>query len=186
MKLLNAAGLTGIRIPGSFQFGGSAIEPYRMFQQLKAKGQLTIRVNYLMRIFDYSSVEKMRETDRVMEREARRATNGWHGRDEDAGRRGSRGGHMRTAYEEPFRQGRESTRESRSCRLPIYVAAVRELKSPRRRVAAHAWATAAIDQCWTPTPQQNRDARSAAALVGRALLHRPAPTTIRTSSASSW
>ena len=53
MKLLNAAGLTGIRIPGQFQFGGSAIEPYRMFQQLRAQGKLTIRVNYLMRIFDY-------------------------------------------------------------------------------------------------------------------------------------
>src|SRR5206468_1686680 len=62
MKLLNAAGLTGIRIPGQFQFGGSAIEPYRMFQQLRAQGKLTLRVNYLMRIFDYSSVEKMRET----------------------------------------------------------------------------------------------------------------------------
>src|SRR5207247_751874 len=59
MKLLNAAGLTGIRIPGQFQFGGSAVEPYRMFQQLKAQGKLTLRVNYLMRIFDYSSVEKV-------------------------------------------------------------------------------------------------------------------------------
>src|SRR5256885_1273353 len=106
MKLLNAAGLTGIRIPGQFQFGGSAIEPYRMFQQLKAQGKLTIRVNYLMRIFDYSSVEKMRET-----------IASWNvGADEGdewlriGGMKtlvdgGFEGGHMRTAYEEPFCKG---------------------------------------------------------------------------------
>ena len=38
MKLLNAVGLTGIRIPGGFQFGPDVIGPYRMFQQLKARG----------------------------------------------------------------------------------------------------------------------------------------------------
>jgi predicted amidohydrolase YtcJ len=60
MKLLNAAGLTGIRIPGGYQFGPDVIGPYRMFQQLKAQGRLTMRVNYLMRIYDFSSVEKVR------------------------------------------------------------------------------------------------------------------------------
>src|SRR3989441_1186155 len=108
MKLLNAAGLTGIRIPGQFQFGGSAIEPYRMFQQLKAQGKLTIRVNYLMRIFDYSSVEKMRET-----------IASWNVRPDEGDEwlriggmktlvdGGFEGGHMRTAYEEPFVKGGE-------------------------------------------------------------------------------
>ena len=31
-----------------------------MFQQLKREGRLTMRVNYLMRIFDFSSVENVR------------------------------------------------------------------------------------------------------------------------------
>src|SRR5689334_8038876 len=56
MKLLNSVGLTGIRIPGSFQFGPDVIGPYRMFQQLRKEGRLTMRVNYLMRIFDFSSL----------------------------------------------------------------------------------------------------------------------------------
>src|SRR2546422_3840777 len=106
MTLLNAAGLTGIRIPGQFQFGGNAIEPYRMFQQLKAQGKLTLRVNYLMRIFDYSSVEKMRET-----------IASWNVKPDEGdewlriggvrtpGAGGVQGGPLRTAREEPFGEG---------------------------------------------------------------------------------
>src|SRR3989441_12299852 len=58
MKLLNAVVLTSIRIPGSFQFGGDQLAAYRMFQQLKAEGRLTLRVNYLKRIVDSSIVAK--------------------------------------------------------------------------------------------------------------------------------
>ncbi|TMH22596.1 MAG: amidohydrolase, partial [Betaproteobacteria bacterium] len=60
LRLLNTVGLTSVRIPGSFQFGGDQVTAYRMFQQLKAEGRLTLRVNYLMRIFDFSSVDKVR------------------------------------------------------------------------------------------------------------------------------
>src|SRR5689334_17047443 len=42
MKLLNSVGLTGIRIPGGFQFGTDVIGPYRMFQQLRQQGRLTM------------------------------------------------------------------------------------------------------------------------------------------------
>src|SRR2546426_12597367 len=82
--------------------------PYRMFQQLKAQGKLTIRVNYLMRIFDYSSVEKMRETIaswNVKPDEGdewlriggmKTLVDGW-----------VVGGDMRTGYEEAFGNGGE-------------------------------------------------------------------------------
>ena len=42
-KKLNASGLTGIRYPGA------SIEQYRALQELEKSGQLTIRVNQLMR-----------------------------------------------------------------------------------------------------------------------------------------
>ncbi len=157
MKLLNAAGLTGIRIPGQFQFGGSAIEPYRMFQQLKAQGKLTIRVNYLMRIFDYSSVDKMRET-----------IASWNvGPDEGdewlriGGMKtlvdgGFEGGHMRIAYEEPFGKGGKF-KGIQVVPLSDYVAAVRELNRLGWRVATHAVGDAAIDQVLDAYAAADRD-----------------------------
>jgi predicted amidohydrolase YtcJ len=60
-KILNAAGLTGIRIPGSFTFGSSPVEAWRLFKELHAEGLLTLRVNFLFRIADYSSPERIRE-----------------------------------------------------------------------------------------------------------------------------
>ncbi|TMH83584.1 MAG: amidohydrolase, partial [Betaproteobacteria bacterium] len=157
MKILNAAGLTGIRIPGQFQFGGSAIEPYRMFQQLKAKGQLTIRVNYLMRIFDYSSVEKMRET-----------IASWNVRPDEGDEwlriggmktlvdGGFEGGHMRTPYEEPFGKGGKF-KGIQVVPLSDYVAAVRELNRLGWRVATHAVGDAAIDQVLDAYAAADRD-----------------------------
>ncbi len=157
MKLLNAAGLTGIRIPGQFQFGGSAIEPYRMFQQLKAKGQLTMRVNYLMRVFDYSSVEKMRET-----------IASWNVRPDEGDEwlriggmktlvdGGFEGGHMRTAYEEPFGKGGKF-KGIQVVPLSDYVAAVRELNRLGWRVATHAVGDAAIDQVLDAYAAADRD-----------------------------
>src|SRR5438445_634545 len=157
MKLLNAAGLTGIRIPGQFQFGGSAVEPYRMFQQLKAQGKLTIRVNYLMRIFDYSSVEKMRET-----------IASWNVRPDEGDEwlriggmktlvdGGFEGGYMRTAYEEPFGKGGKF-RGIQVVPLSDYVAAVRELNRLGWRVATHAVGDAAIDQVLDAYAAADRD-----------------------------
>jgi len=86
---------------------------------------------------------------------------------------GFEGGHMRTAYEEAVREGRE-VQGIQVVPLDDYVAAVRELNRLGWRVATHAVGDAAIDQVLTPTPQRTTTARSAQALVGRALLHRPA------------
>ena len=157
MKILNAAGLTGIRIPGQFQFGGSAIEPYRMFEQLRAQGKLTLRVNYLMRIFDYSSVEKMRET-----------IASWNVRPDEGDEwlriggmktlvdGGFEGGHMRTPYEEPFGKGGKF-KGIQVVPLSDYVAAVRELNRLGRRVATHAVGDAAIDQVLDAYEAADRD-----------------------------
>src|SRR5437660_9387128 len=146
MKLLNAVGLTGIRIPGQFQFGGSAIEPYRMFQQLKAKGQLTIRVNYLMRIFDYSSVEKMRET-----------IASWNVRPDEGDEwlriggmktlvdGGFEGGHMREPYAEPYGRGGKFKGIEVVPRSQ-YIPVVLELNRLGWRVATHAVGDAAVDE----------------------------------------
>jgi predicted amidohydrolase YtcJ len=157
MKILNAAGLTGIRIPGQFQFGGSAIEPYRMFQQLKAQGKLTLRVSYLMRIFDYSSVDKMRET-----------IASWNVRPDEGDEwlriggmktlvdGGFEGGYMRTAYEEPFGKGGKF-KGIQVVPPADYVAAVRELNRLGWRVATHAVGDAAIDQVLDAYAAADRD-----------------------------
>jgi predicted amidohydrolase YtcJ len=157
IRLLNAAGLTSIRIPGQFQFGGSAIEPYRMFQDLKAKGQLTIRVNYLMRIFDYSSVAKMRET-----------IASWNVKPDEGDEwlriggmktlidGGFEGGHMRTAYEEPYGKGGKF-KGIQVVPVDQYVAAVRELNRLGWRVATHAVGDAAIDQVLDAYTAANAD-----------------------------
>jgi predicted amidohydrolase YtcJ len=145
-KLLNAAGLTSIRIPGSFQLGGSAIEPYRILQQLKAEGKLTIRVNYLMRIYDFSSVEKVKET-----------LASWNVRPDEGDEwlriggmktlvdGGFEGGHMRAPYEEPYGKGGKF-RGIQVVPYASYVAVVRELNRQGWRVATHAVGDAAVDQ----------------------------------------
>ncbi|HET7765678.1 MAG TPA: amidohydrolase [Burkholderiales bacterium] len=157
IKLLNAAGLTSIRIPGQFQFGGSAIEPYRMFQDLKAKGQLTIRVNYLMRIFDYSSVAKMRDT-----------IASWNVKPDEGDEwlriggmktlidGGFEGGHMRAAYEEPYGKGGKF-KGIQVVPVDQYVAVVRELNRLGWRVATHAVGDAAIDQVLDAYAAANAD-----------------------------
>lgn len=146
MRLLNSVGLTSVRIPGSFQFGGDIVTPYRMFQELKAKGQLTMRVNYLMRIFDFSSVEKVKAT-----------IAGWNIKPDEGDEwlriggmktlvdGGFEGGHMREPYAEPFgRGGRFKGIEVVAPRQ--YIPVVMELNREGWRVATHAVGDAAVDE----------------------------------------
>ncbi len=125
MKLLNAVGLTGIRVPGGFQFGPDVIGPYRMFQQLKAQGRLSMRVNYLMRIYDFSSVEKVKAT-----------IASWSVRPDEGDEwltieRYGRGGRFKGIQVVPPSQ---------------YIPIVRELNRLGWRVATHAVGDAAVDE----------------------------------------
>ena len=157
MKLLNAVGLTGIRIPGGFQFGPDVIGPYRMFQQLRAEGRLTLRVNYLMRIFDFSSVEKVKAT-----------IASWHVRPDEGDEwlriggmktlvdGGFEGGHMREPYAEPY--GRGGKFKGIEVVPPAqYIPVVRELNRLGWRVATHAVGDAAVDEVLDAYQAANAD-----------------------------
>jgi len=157
MKLLNAAGLTGIRVPGSFQFGGDQVATYRMFQSLQREGRLTMRVNYLMRIFDFSSVDKVKAL-----------IASWNIRPDEGDEwlriggmktlvdGGFEGGHMREPYAEPF--GRGGTFKGIEVVPPSqYVPVVRELNRLGWRVATHAVGDAAVDEVLDAYEAADRD-----------------------------
>ena len=146
MRLLNSVGVTSIRIPGSFQFGGDQVATYHLFQELKAQGRLTIRVNYLMRIFDFSSVEKVRALiaswnikpdegdDWVRIGGMKTLVDG-----------GFEGGHMRAPYAEPYGRGGKFKGIEVVPRSQ-YIPVVLELNRLGWRVATHAVGDAAVDE----------------------------------------
>ncbi len=158
MKILNAAGLTGIRIPGGWSPASTdVIGPYRMFQQLKAQGRLTMRVNYLMRIYDFSSVEKVRDT-----------INSWHVRADEGDEwlriggmktlvdGGFEGGHMREPYAEPYGHGGKF-KGIEVVAPSQYIPVVRELNRLGWRVATHAVGDAAVDEVLDAYEAANAD-----------------------------
>ena len=146
MRLLNSVGLTGIRVPGSFQFGGDQVAIYRMFQQLEREGRLTMRVNYLMRIFDFSSVEKVKAL-----------IASWNVRPDEGDEwlriggmktlvdGGFEGGHMREPYAEPYGRGGKFKGIEVVPRNQ-YIPVVLELNRLGWRVATHAVGDAAVDE----------------------------------------
>ncbi len=157
MKLLNSVGLTGIRIPGSFQFGPDVIGPYRMFQQLRKDGRLTMRVNYLMRIFDFSSLDKVRAT-----------IDSWNVKPDEGDEwlrvggvktlvdGGFEGGHMREPYVEPY--GRGGKFKGIEVVPPDhYRPVILELNRRGWRVATHAVGDAAVDQVLDAYEAANRE-----------------------------
>jgi predicted amidohydrolase YtcJ len=157
MKQLNAVGITGIRVPGAFQLGGDPITPYRFFQQLRAEGKLTLRVNYLLRIYDFSSVERVRAT-----------IDKW-GVKPDEGDEwlrvggmktlvdgGFEGGHMRDLYAAPFDRGGKY-RGLQVVPPDKFTAVVKELNRLGWRVATHAVGDAAIDQVLDAYEAANRE-----------------------------
>jgi predicted amidohydrolase YtcJ len=146
MRLLNSVGLTGIRIPGSFQFGGDQVAAYHMFQELKREDRLTMRVNYLMRIFDFSSVEKVRAL-----------IASWNIRPDEGDEwlriggmktlvdGGFEGGNMREPYAEPYGRGGKFKGIEVVPRSQ-YIPVVLELNRLGWRVATHAVGDAAVDE----------------------------------------
>jgi predicted amidohydrolase YtcJ len=157
MKLLNSVGLTGIRIPGSFQFGPDVIGPYRMFQQLRREGRLSLRVNYLMRISDYSSVDKVKAT-----------IASWNVRADEGDEwlriggmktlvdGGFEGGNMRDPYAEPYGRGGKF-KGIQVVPPQNYIPVVRELNRLGWRVATHAVGDAAVDEVLDAYEAADRD-----------------------------
>lgn len=146
MRLLNSVGLTSIRIPGSFQFGGDQVAAYRMFQDLKREGRLTMRVNYLMRIFDFSSVDKVKAL-----------IASWNIKPDEGDEwlriggmktlvdGGFEGGNMREPYAEPYGRGGKFKGIEVVPRSQ-YIPVVLELNRLGWRVATHAVGDAAVDE----------------------------------------
>ena len=69
-KKLNAAGLTSIRYPGA------SIEQYRMLEEMKRRGLLTIRVSQLLRVPRRQRREDARRDRRARTSNRTKATSG--------------------------------------------------------------------------------------------------------------
>ena len=132
-------------------------------QALREQGKLDIRVNYLMRVGDFASAERVATQIR-----------NW-GVQPDQGDEwlriggakisvdgGFEGGNMRLPYEEPY--GKKGAYKGiQTVPTPNYVTAVRELNRNGWRVATHAVGDAAVDEVLEGYEAANRD-RS---IVGR-------------------
>jgi predicted amidohydrolase YtcJ len=128
---LNAAGLTSIRHPGI------SIADYRMLQDLQARGQLTIRINALLRAGNDAIAQsgiKPGEGDAwVRIGGVKLGVDG-----------GFEGGLMREPYEKPWDEN-GTFRGLQTVGTERFVATVQELNRQDWRVAAHAVGDAAID-----------------------------------------
>jgi predicted amidohydrolase YtcJ len=141
-RRLNAVGLTSIRYPGA------SPEQYRLLEQMKQRGLLTIRVNQLLR-FGADSGAKMREAiaaSRLKPDEGdewvriggmKLAVDG-----------GFEGGWMREPYAEPWGE-RGTYRGVNTMKQEAFTDVARELNRLGWRVATHAVGDAAIDEVLT-------------------------------------
>jgi predicted amidohydrolase YtcJ len=139
-RKLNAVGLTSIRYPGA------PVEQYRLLQDMKRRGTLTLRVNQLLRFVAADSAQAMRA--------AIAASN--LGPDEGdewvrvGGMKlgvdgGFEGGWMRQSYAEPWGEGGTFFGVNTMKQAP-YTEVVKELNRLGWRVATHAVGDAAIDE----------------------------------------
>lgn len=128
---LNAAGLTSIRHPGI------SIADYRMLQDLQARGQLTIRINALLRASnDAIAASGIRQGEGNEWLRIGGVKLGVDG--------GFEGGLMREPYEKPWDEN-GTFRGLQTIGTERFVATVQELNRQDWRVAAHAVGDAAID-----------------------------------------
>ena len=136
-KKLNEAGLTGIRHPGI------SIAEYRMLQEIQKRGQLTIRINALLRpSIGPTAVEPLIGNSGIKQGEGdewlriggiKLAVDG-----------GFEGGLMRDLYEKPWDEN-GTFRGLQTIDTERYIAIVRDLNREDWRVATHAVGDAAID-----------------------------------------
>ena len=136
-RKLNEAGLTGIRHPGA------SIADYRMLQEMQKRGQLTIRVNALLRpavgaggvdpALAASGITPNQGDELLRIGGIKLAVDG-----------GFEGGLMRDPYEQPWDE-HGTFRGLQTIETERYIGAVRELNRQGWRVATHAVGDAAID-----------------------------------------
>jgi predicted amidohydrolase YtcJ len=138
-KKLNAAGLTSIRYPGA------PIEQYRLLQEMKRRGLLTIRVNQLMRV-GADSAPKMREAVAALNVKADEGDEWLRVGGMKLGVDGGfEGGWMRQPYAEPWGEGGTFTGVN-TMKQASYTDVVKELNRLGWRVATHAVGDRAIDE----------------------------------------
>ncbi|MBI1876256.1 MAG: amidohydrolase family protein, partial [Acidobacteria bacterium] len=163
-KKLNAAGLTSIRYPGA------SIEQYRLLQQMRRRGLLTIRVTQLMRMAADATSGAGRRGPASEERggvqgsppfndkaQLRAAIESWKVKPDEGDEwlriggmklgvdGGFEGGWMREPYAEPWGE-RGAFRGVNTMPQAAYTAAVKALNRLGWRVATHAVGDAAIDE----------------------------------------
>jgi predicted amidohydrolase YtcJ len=141
-KKLNAAGLTGIRYPGA------SIEQYRLLEEMKRRGLLTIRVNQVMRV-GADSAAKMREAVAALHVKPDEGDEWLRVGGMKLGVDGGfEGGWMREPYAEPWGEGGTFFGVNTMKQAP-YTDVVKELNRLGWRVATHAVGDAAIDEVLT-------------------------------------
>jgi predicted amidohydrolase YtcJ len=138
-KKLNAAGLTSIRYPGA------SIEQYRLLEEMKRRGLLTIRVSQLMRV-GADTAGRMREAVAALHVTPDEGDE-WVrvGGMKLAVDGGFEGGWMRQPYAEPWGEGGSFAGVNTMKQAP-YTEVVKELNRLGWRVATHAVGDAAIDE----------------------------------------
>jgi predicted amidohydrolase YtcJ len=149
-KKLNAAGLTSIRYPGA------SIEQYRLLQDMKRRGLLTIRVNQLMRV-GADSAEKMRAAVAALNVKPDEGDDWLRVGGMKLGVDGGfEGGWMRQPYVEPWGEGGTFYGVNTMKQAP-YTEVVKELNRLGWRVATHAVGDAAIDEVITAYEAANAE-----------------------------
>ena len=138
-RKLNAAGLTSIRYPGA------SIEQYRLLEEMKRHGLLTIRVNQLMRV-GADSAEKMRAAVAALHVKPDEGDEWLRVGGMKLGVDGGfEGGWMRQPYVEPWGEG-GTFYGVNTMKQAAYTDVVKELNRLGWRVATHAVGDAAIDE----------------------------------------
>ncbi len=138
-RKLNAAGLTTVRHPGA------PVEQYRLLQEMEKRGLLTMRVSFLVRLFEGRDAEGVRKTAaswNLQQDEGDDWLRFWGVKLGVDG--GFEGGWMTQPYAEPFGQGGKFF-GLQTIPRDNYITVVKELNRLGYRVATHAVGDAAMD-----------------------------------------
>lgn len=140
-RKLHRAGITSIRVPGN----PNPAAEWRLWKELKDRGELDLRVNFVFRVFDFSDPAKVRA---MVESWGVRPDEGdeWLrvGGIKTLVDGGFEGGWMREPYEEPYGRG-GTYRGINVVPQRLYLPVIAELNRMGWRVTTHVVGDAAID-----------------------------------------